>query len=256
MKISVSVTDSPVLRSLENQFAGIKKIGADGVEITPGVKSRWSFKKVKELADKYGLSITAIHQPLWSIIGIWFDEGFIKEGVKIGVKNFVFHPPSKLLFGDKRMTKFFKKLSELQVKYGVNLLLENMAWAVRPKLLRKYLPYPLETCDPQQVYEAVKGFGLGVTLDTSHAFTPKPHLQAWFSNIFPAIKNIHLSSFAKGRDHLPLDIGDLDTTGLIKELRRRNYQGLITLEIFYPNKVSMKSYDFDAIKRSIELIRK
>lgn len=94
-----------------------------------------------------------------------------------------------------------------------------------------------------------------MTLDTSHSFTPKPHTQEWFSNVLPGIKNIHLSSFVAGRDHLPLDIGDLDVTGLVAELKRRNYHGLITLEIFYPKKISLRNYDFDAIKRSVDLVK-
>ena len=154
------------------------------------------------------------------------------------------------------MNQFLVRLSELQKKYGVNALLENMPWAVRPKLLREYLPYPADTCEPQKVFEATKRFGLGMTLDTSHSFTSKPHRQKWFPVVFPSIKNIHLSSFAEGRDHLPLDMGDLDTAGLVEELKSRNYQGLITLEIFYPKKISLRSYDFDSIRRSINLVKK
>lgn len=255
MKVSVSITDLPLLTTLEHIFAGVKETGADGVEITPGVKSRWHFGKVKKLSDKYELPITAVHQPLWSIGGLWFDEGFLAEAAKIGVKNYVFHPPSRVSFDDGRMIQFLARLSDVQKKYKVSALLENMPWAVRPKLLRKYLPYHADTCEPKKVYEATRKFGLGMTLDTSHLFTPRPHMQKWFSEVFPGIKNIHLSSFTEGKDHLPLDMGNLETSEFIEELERRHYQGLVTLEIFYPKKISLRNYDFDAIKRSVDIIK-
>lgn len=154
MKVSVSVTDSPVFSTLEHHFAGLKEAGADGVEITPGIKSRWNYRKIKELSVKYELQITAVHQPPWSIGGIWFDEGFIADAAKIGVKNYVFHPPSTLTFKDEGMNKFLARLAELQKKYSVNALLENMPWAVRPKLLRKYLPYPSDTYELEKIFKA------------------------------------------------------------------------------------------------------
>lgn len=255
IKVSVSVTDSPILIPLEQHLASIKATGTDGIEITPGFKSRWNFQKVKQIADSNHLTITAIHQPPWSIAGLWFDEGCIAEATKVGIENVVFHPPAKLSFDDDQMKQFLTRLSDMQKKYGINALLENMPWAVRPKLLRKYIPYPENTTDPLAVYEATKKFGLGMTLDTSHIFDPKPHTKDWFPKILPGIKNIHLSSFIKNKDHLPLDMGNLKSPELIAQLIKKNYQGLITLEIFYPKKVSLKSYDYNAVKRSIKLIK-
>lgn len=255
MKVSASVTDSPVFISLDDIFARLKDSGIDGIEITPGVKSRWNFSKLKVLSDKFRLSITAVHQPPWSIAGFWFDEDYIASAHKIGVTNFVFHPPAGISFEAKEMIQFLQKLSDLQDKYGINALLENMPWKVRPALLRKYLPYPKDTTNPERVFKAVESFGLGMTFDTSHAFIPDPQDQEWFSEIYPGIKNIHLSSFKDKRDHLPLDMGDFNTAGFINDLRKRLYAGLITLEIFYPHKLSFWDYDFEALKRSVKLVK-
>src|SRR3989344_2175189 len=98
MKVSASVTDSPVFISLDNIFARLKDSGIDGIEITPGVKSRWNFSKLKELSDKFQLPVTSVHQPPWSVAGFWFDEGYIASARKIGVTTFVFHPPAGISF--------------------------------------------------------------------------------------------------------------------------------------------------------------
>lgn len=255
MKVSVSVTDSPIFSSLNYIFAGLKDAGADGVEIVPGFKSRWSFKKLRELSDRHDLPITSVHQPPWSVGGLWFDEGFIAGAKDIEIKTFVFHPPANCSFSDERMLKFLRRLADLQDKYGVSTLLENMPWAVRPALLRKFLPFHSDTTNPSKVAKAAEAFGLGITFDTSHAFIPDPHNQKWFPEIYPLLRNIHLSSFEEGRDHLPLDMGDLNSTEFIKELNKRGYQGQITLEVFYPKKLSLSGYDFNAIKRSVQLVK-
>lgn len=255
MKVSASVTDIPVFISLEDIFARLKDSGIDGIEITPGVKSRWNFIKVKMLSDKFRLPITSVHQPPWSVAGFWFDEGYIASAHKIGVNNFVFHPPPGISFEDSRMLKFLEKLSGLQEKYGINASLENMPWAVRPALFRKYLPFHKDTTNPEKIFKAVRSFGLGMTFDTSHAFIPDPQNQGWFSKIYPAIRNIHLSSFKDKRDHLPLDMGDFNTVGFIENLKKRHYTGLITLEIYYPHKFSFRDYDFEALGSSVKLVK-
>ena len=255
MKVSASVTDSPFFIGLDNIFARLKDSGIDGIEITPGVKSRWNFSKLKELSDKFQLPVTSVHQPPWSVAGFWFDEGYIASARKIGVTTFVFHPPAGISFEDKEMMQFLQKLSDLQDKYGINALLENMPWAVRPALLRKHLPYPKDTTNPEKIFKAAGSFNLGMTFDTSHAFIPNPQDQEWFPKIYPGIKNIHLSSFKDKRDHLPLDMGDFNIAGFISDLRKRQYTGLITLEILYPHKISFKDYDFGALKRSVKLVK-
>lgn len=255
MQVSASVTDIPVFVSLEDIFARLKDSGIDGIEITPGVKSRWNFTKVKMLSDKFRLPITSVHQPPWSIAGFWFDEGFIANAHSIGINNFVFHPPTRCSFSDQRMLLFLQKLADLQDKYGVNILLENMPWAVRPPLLRKYLPFHKDTTNPEKVFKATQKFGLGMTFDTSHAFILDPQNQEWFSDIYPAIRNIHLSSFKDKRDHLPLDMGDFNTVEFIEDLRKRHYAGLTTLEVYYPSKFSFRDYDFESLRNSVKLIK-
>ncbi len=255
-KVSVSVTDSPLFVSLDYMYSGLKEAGADGVELVPGFKSRWNFTKVKELSAHYNLPITSVHQPLWGIAGVWFDEGCIAAAKRIGINTFVFHPLARCAFSDERMVTYLKRLADLQKKYSVDILLENMPLGVRAKILKRYLPYHSDATNPRKVLKAVQDFGLGITFDTSHTSSSRPQKESWFAEIFPNIKNIHLSSFTRHKDHLPLDMGDFKTTEFIEELKQRNYSGLITLEVYYPSKVRLRKYDFEGIKRSVELIKK
>lgn len=130
-----------------------------------------------------------------------------------------------------------------------------MPWAVRPKLLRQHLPFHPDISDLAKLGEAVSKYGLGLTFDTSHAFTPAPSAEDWFESSYLLIRNIHLSSFTEGKDHLPLNIGNLDTEGFVAELRKRRYENLITLEINYPRMIIVRSYDYQAIAYSVDAVK-
>lgn len=134
-KVSVSVTDFPIFRKMDFIFHGLKAAGADGVEITPGIKTRWSFNKLKELSGKYNLPITSIHQPLWSVAGFFFDEGFLTEAKDMRINIFVFHPLSRYSFDDDRMKQFLQRLADLQQKHGVSILVENTFLITRMLLI-------------------------------------------------------------------------------------------------------------------------
>ena len=116
MKISVSVTDSPLFTDLEYMFAGLKKTGVDGIELVPGFKSRWNLAKVKRLSEKYHLPVLSFHQPPWSVLGWWFDEAFITEARKMGLRQITFHPPAQYTFADEQMKQFLQRLAQVQKK--------------------------------------------------------------------------------------------------------------------------------------------
>src|SRR6266567_1523971 len=93
INISVSITDfSLVPYGLEPLFNGLKQAGADGLEIVVGIKSRWSSNQLKKLSEKYELPIITLHQPPWSGLGFWLDEGFMKLADDLKVKGVVIHP--------------------------------------------------------------------------------------------------------------------------------------------------------------------
>jgi sugar phosphate isomerase/epimerase len=254
-KISVSLTDFPLFRSWGYLFRNLKDSGIDGIELVPGVKSRLQLDNIKHTADKYGIPILSVHQPPWSVLGIAFDTSVIVQVRNLGIKHITFHPPFRSAFSDTGMNLFLQRLAYIKKRYQMTVQLENMPKKVRMPVLKDILKYHSDTKDPVKVYKAVKKYSLYMTFDTSHAISKQPHKEEWFSTIYPAISNIHLSSFTAQKDHLPLHMGDFDTKSFIRSLKRNHYEGLITLEIHYPKMISYRTYDFENIKKSVDIIK-
>ena len=255
MKVSVSISDLPLLNRLEYLFSGLKEAGADGLEIVTGVKSRWSWQRLQVLVEKYELPITSAHQPPWSALNLYFDDRYVKRAKEIGITNFVYHPLPRYSFSDQKMMEYAERLSALRKEHNVNIMLENMPSVFRRTFASKFMPLSPDTTDVEKFIPFLQKYDLNFNLDISHVFVPEPHKESWFDEIFPRMKNIHLSSFRSDRDHLPLYMGELKTKEFIRALKKRNYSGLITLEIFYPRMVRMSGFDFDAIQQSIELVK-
>ncbi len=57
LRVNVSINDFPFFVSLDSLFAGLKAAGADGLEVIPGIKSRWRFDYLAALSTKYRLPI-------------------------------------------------------------------------------------------------------------------------------------------------------------------------------------------------------
>lgn len=254
-KIIVSISDfSPMLRSAEYLFKGLRAAGADGVELWVGFKSRWAVSYYQRLSAKYGLPIVSLHQPLWSMVGWLFDERFFELATRLGVSSVTCHPLPNASLNSHKMQAYFRRLRAVQDRIGVSVLIENLPQHYRNPLLKSAKP-AADTTKVESVKEATAKHGLGVTLDIDHAHLPEPHLEPWFKDVIKMTKNIHLSSFADSQRHMPLYEGDLDTAGLLTWLHQNNYDDQITLEISCPRSITLLNYQFETIGRSIELIR-
>lgn len=252
MKINASINDfSPLLRSPEYLFKGLKDAGVDGIELGLGFKSRWSFRHFKSLSEKYKLPIASMHQPLWSVLGISFDEGFFKTAIELDVKHIICHPLPKISFKNKRMKNYLKRLSAVQKETGIEILVENLPEQYNHKILNYFFPPDKNTGNILDLYEAVNEFDLKMTLDIDHLQLSEPHKELWLKTILPKIGNIHLSSFDKKNRHLPLYMGDFESVAFFKYLKKVKYKGLLTLEINYPGSITFINYDFNTIKKSL-----
>jgi len=256
MRISInsSISDFPVFSRLENCFAMLKDAGVDGVELNMGIKSRWTFASVNNLSQKYNLPIQSIHQPLWSGLRIAFDEKFVLQAQTHGITKIVFHPLCFLNIRSKKMRKYFKRLSLMQEKYGINVMLETMPYNKSLKSI-DYWAMEKSNSDLENIFQVAEEFNFQITYDTSHSKLEQPQSDAAFKKIFPKIANIHLSSFHGIKEHLPLYMGDFDTKGFLTFLLNKKYSGLVTLEILYPKLFPLRKYDFLAIKKSVQFIR-
>jgi sugar phosphate isomerase/epimerase len=256
IKLSSSITDfAPLFLDLEYMFKGLKNSGVDGVELVIGLKSRWSVDRIKYLSKKYNLPVTSIHQPVWGGLGLYFDEGFFDIAAQLGVKKVVCHPIPKYSFQDKPMQEYLKKLSDIKKNKGLDILLENLSPNYDNKLVDPFFPLGKDTGRVPDVYAAAKKHDLNITLDIDHLLKARPHKEKWIKEILPSIGNIHLSSFTSTLHHMPLYLGNFKAKEFIEYLGVMNYKGLLTFEIYYPSFLKPFGYDFDAIKKSIQVLR-
>lgn len=247
-RVSNSLTDfSPLFFDLEYHFQHLKGTDIDGVEIVTGVKSRWDAKRMLNLSQKYEIPIISLHQPVWAGLGLWFDEGFATFAKKIGVKSITCHPIQFLSFDHPRMQKYLARLSNLQEKYDVEILLEN-----QPGNL---FGLKTDTYDIEKLIQVVKNYGLKITLDIDHLGLVAPHQEPWFVKLLPYLRNIHLSSFTKKQHHLPLYLGNFQAKDFIEALYKVDYNGLLTFEIHFPRLTTFFNYNFEMIKKSVELVK-
>lgn len=253
LRVQASIIDFPVFSTVDLFFRKFKEGGVDGVEIVSGVKSRFHMSHVEKLSQKYQLPITSMHQSAWSGVGLYFDERFLVRAKKLGVKTFVFHPLTFGLIDSRRMHKYFYKLSQMQEKYDIKICLENMKNERAYKRLYNYIEEEIQHLS--DIYRIATQYNLSVTYDTSHGRLIHPFREPQFRKLFPRVANIHLSSFQKTQEHLPLTMGDFDTKSFIENLLERKYMGLLTLEVYYPKMVTFRSYDFSAISDSVAIIK-
>lgn len=256
LKISVSMTDfAPLFLGQEYLFKRLKATGIDGVELVIGVKSRWSVKQIKRLTQLYELPVISIHQPIWAGLGLYFDEDFFSIAKELGAQTVVCHPLPRISFGDKKMLRYLKRLAAVKQKTKLEILLENLPPTYGYDIVNAFFPINPDAGIVPRVAAIAQEYGLKITLDIDHLHVASPHKEPWFEAVLPSIGNIHLSSFAAKQYHLPLTQGDFHASEFIDFLTQKNYQGLLTLEIYYPHVVNHFGYDFDAIRESVEVIR-
>lgn len=256
MKVHASITDFPVFSQLETFFKEFKAAGVDGLELVIGVKSRFEFARILYLSEKYDLPIASVHQPAWSGIGVYFDEAFVEFAKKLGTRRIVFHPLAFHSFTSPAGIAYLERLAHLQETHDITVMLENMPKDMVYQRLHDSTPehilHHLET-----VGEIADTYGFLLTYDVSHAELTHPQNTDIFPKLLPKIGNIHASSFIPGKHHLPLNTGTLDTVGFVQFLQQKKYNGLFTLEVYYPKlELLMNRYDFTAIAQSVKVVKK
>jgi sugar phosphate isomerase/epimerase len=256
MKVNVSIHDfSPLLRGYDFVFKNLKETGVDGIELVLGVKSRWSISYFKNLSKKYSVPIVSLHQPAWSGLGLYFDEGFFSIAKELKVTHITCHPLPGASFQSNRMRAYLKKLSQVKKRTGLEVLIENMPTTYNVPIIENIFPLDASTGDVMSLYTAISEFGLNMTLDIDHLQSPSPQKEPYFKTIYPKIKNIHVSSFDSKRHHLPLHLGNFHATEFIHYLKKEEYKGLVTLEIDYPGLITWFGYNFEAVKKSVEIVK-
>lgn len=148
---------------------------------------------------------------------------------ELGVRNFVIHPgPEKDTIPDRerlqRMQWAAESLNTLVERcreLGIALTLENM------------LPHLFfgRTRDVLWILGALDSTDVGICLDTGHAYL-SGDLPTVAHKLSGHLRMVHASdNNGKYDDHLPPGQGKIDWNSLIAQLSRRDFSGMIMLEI-------------------------
>lgn len=110
-----------------------------------------------------------------------------------------------------------------------------------------------------ELYKFISDNNIDLTFDTTHcAFGGFPIIET-FKRFKGFIKNIHLSDFDNGIEHKVLGEGSLPLKDFIAQLKKDNYDGIVTIELDFDNKtrnnIANNEQAICAIDKSIEFIK-
>jgi sugar phosphate isomerase/epimerase len=110
-----------------------------------------------------------------------------------------------------------------------------------------------------ELFEFISHNSIDLTFDTTHcAFSGAPILET-FKKFKNFVKNIHMSDFHDGIEHKVLGEGSLPLKDFIVQLKKENYEGIITIELDFDNKKRNNILDneqaISAIQKSIDFIK-
>jgi sugar phosphate isomerase/epimerase len=104
-----------------------------------------------------------------------------------------------------------------------------------------------------ELYEFTCSNHINLTFDTTHCASCNSSILETYNKFKKLIKNIHLSDFDNGIEHKVLGEGSLPLREFIHQLKRENYEGIITIELDFDNKKRNNVTDND---QSIATIQK
>lgn len=211
---------------LDRVFGWAVEAGYDGVEIM--MDDRWDTHQsryLRELADRHGISIRALHPPIYE--GVWKlpkDETLVRSAKlagRIDCPVVVAHPPPP---GRSLRRWLGGPLVEAR-ETGVTVAVENMPKHVGGRFgIRRY-----KSC-----HRAGHLRDAGhVTLDTSHVGASGVELMEMWRTLSDRVRHVHLSDsdLSGGDQHRLPGKGKLPLEELLGELARNGYPGAVSLEL-------------------------
>jgi len=251
MKINLSTGwrfDSPP--SLKKSFIWAQELGFDGVELVINSENLFHGKNfVKRLSEKYQVPIRIIHCPIVTMPFLWplkygvnktFDYASFFDASLV-----VIHPPKMKGYQTLQGQNMLAYLSEKQKKYPeIKITLEN--FESDNKGTKRNL---------EDLRKLLTEFNFSLTLDVNHVGFTNYKLPEVYRIFKDKIKNIHFSNQTTQAEHLPPYKGNLNLKDFLKNLKKDNYLGNLTLELLYQPFISSKKVKAD-IEKSINFIRK
>lgn len=210
---------------LEEVFLLGREVGADGLELVlmPSVY-RFGFARVRELSQKYGLPIVSIHQPPWYVLftGRRGINKFLKIAEYFGAQNVVMH----LATARRRpQSDFWGWIKAREKQTGLNIAFENAS----PRSLERW---PRYAGVPELLERFAQDRQVNLTLDVAKAVLAGADPYQFFQRHTEQIKVLHFHGFNHGSFHIGFRGHNFDWSGFMSFVKKFNFDGAITLEIF------------------------
>lgn len=249
MRVSLS-TGSLYIYPLRWTFGLAKRAGFDGVELVIGPEVDWrGAAYVKKLAEEFQLPVFTVHPPLYGYRG-WDDinishapymDRALALTQDVGADLMVLHTPRAHQYDRDRGKEFVGKIVAARGAangHGARLGIENSA-----KFTKRDDNYILRALP--ELREFADKHDLAMTLDTAHLGTFELDLLDSLQFFDGRVANVHLSDLREVphwlmnqprlhsyyRQHQFPGTGTLPLRALLRELKQRNYDGIITYEL-------------------------
>jgi len=217
-------------------FAKLKKSGVEGIELFLPSYVKITFEdinEVKAVLEQCKLPALSVHQVLRFFTKTRLSEitQLFHMADMLGAKVIVLH--LSLVDGEIFDKDFVATLHSLEKKYGIKIGFENKERFL--KTTRKKHQWHEE-----EFSSFIKSCGFNMTLDTTHLAQAGGDIIKFFTKNKDHIVNIHLSDYRQHKassfrifryKHMPLGQGTLPITEFLKTLKKKNYNGLVTMEI-------------------------
>ena len=213
--------------------------------------------ELKKEVSKRNLNILSIHTPLEFIAfprkeseNYWINKS-IEIAKVFGSKVIVSH----MVIGEY----FDNIISDLEELHRQNMIdfsevndtyitSENLPYFKNGSFLGRF----------EELYEFVSDNNINLTFDTTHCAFSNASIVETFKKLKNFVKNIHLSDFDNGVEHKILGEGTLPLKDFIFQLKKEDYDGIVTIELDFDNKKRNNILDnkqaISAIQQSIDFI--
>lgn len=254
-KLTFSIADIPLGIALEEYFLLASHLQVDGLELVVGWKTRFNMRKVARLSKRYNVPILSVHQPAWSVAGFFNDAGAFKFAQKFN-SVFVAHPLVNQHINSPKSKVYYKWLFEMGKKYELDILIENMTniYQLMPLLHYVSKKHHDSATDLGYFDTICRKYNFGFTLDISHLMASEPQKAEGFTELWPYLRNIHLSDFTEKREHMGLGDGLLNYESFLSYLKEKKYNGLINLELC-PRILNAREKYYKDIAKSVKIVR-
>ncbi len=236
--------------SLKKSFIWAQELGFDGVELVMNSETLFKSKNsIKSLSEKYQVPIRSVHCPIVTMPFLWplkygVDKTF-RYASFFGASLVVIHPPRMEGYQTHPGQNMLAYLSKKQKEYPeIKITLENF------ESDNKESERNLE-----DLRKLLTKFNFSLTLDVNHVGFTNYKLPEAYRIFKDKIKNIHFSNQTTRAEHLPPYKGNLNLKDFLKNLKKDNYLGNLTLELLYQPFISSKKVKAD-IEKSIKFIEK